>query len=905
MNNAPLTPGNIVARPITSIVAWCAVILVAPLLLLQSAQFLPIALGEARNVDGVEHTFTLDMKQATDRPKTVHVAGEFNGWNPQGLAMTDDGTGMWTAKLRLEEGQYQYKFVLDAGTPKQKWIQDPAADPELKIDDGNQGFNSVMIIGPAAVKFPPAQPNNINAEAVIFNPTDASDLDAIDDKTFRVRVRTLGNDVEQAWINIDTAAGVKSIQLAKVGTARGLDAFGGVVTSDIEKPTAWFTFFDGGAKLILESKGKVAIGPNESVAMKPIGFSFDVKPAIETPTWARHAVWYQIFPERFRNGDPNNDPGDKFYENLVPWTSDWWATLPGEKPGAENFYHGVGNVWDRRYGGDIAGVREKLPYLRSLGVNAIYFNPVFEAESMHKYDTADFRHIDDNLGVRDEPLRPQIGSGSDKPVQAYKPIGNRKLFNLDGSPVSPDHVETDDPSTWRWTKSDLLFLDFLKEARSQGFYVVIDGVFNHVGRAHPFFQDVLKNGKNSRYTEWFEITDWGDPKNWREMVDPWEVHGKPGGIQFKAWDRVNGHLPVFKKDAARGLAEGPYNHIMGITRRWLDPDGNPQTRDGIDGWRLDVPGDIPHPFWKDWRKVVKAANPQGYIVGEIWPWANAWINAGDEFDATMNYQFAMPCQEFFANVKSALKPSQFNDRLVKLVYNYPFQAALVMQNLFDSHDTDRSPSWFVNPDRPYDAQNRPHDNAKEIGYDTRRPNETERKRWLQMVAFQMTFVGAPMIYYGNEMGMYGPDDPSDRMPAWWKDLEPFDNSDFYFDDKTFAFHQRAIAIRHKFPALQTGFYRPLVVDDANGVLAFARDKGDETVIVVINRSDKSVSVEVPVKDGSQLINYMSDSAIVSFDDNKTDARPTIKAKDGATRLVAENGKLKVELGAYETAILAN
>jgi cyclomaltodextrinase / maltogenic alpha-amylase / neopullulanase len=183
------------------------------------------------------------------------------------------------------------------------------------------------------------------------------------------------------------------------------------------------------------------------------------------PDWAKDAVWYQIFPERFRNGDSSNDPGEHWYENLIPWTADWWQTHVehGEVAGQENFYRGHGNVWRRRYGGDIQGLIESLPYLRELGVNALYLNPVFKAESMHKYDAGDFRHIDDRFGFKGD------------------------IDELEG--------ETDDPATWQWTRTDLLFLECLDEAKRQGFRVIIDGVFNHTGREHYAFQDVLRHGK--------------------------------------------------------------------------------------------------------------------------------------------------------------------------------------------------------------------------------------------------------------------------------------------------------------------------------------------------------------------------------------------------------------------------
>jgi glycosidase len=584
-----------------------------------------------------------------------------------------------------------------------------------------------------------------------------------------------------------------------------------------------------------------------------------------TPDWAKHAVWYQVFPERFRNGDPSNDPGDKEYERLVRWTSDWWKVQPGEAPGDENFYKGEGNVWKRRYGGDLQGMKASLPYLRSLGINAIYFNPIFEADSMHKYDTSDYRHIDDNFGVK-----------GDLPI--------------DG--------ETDDPATWKWSKSDLVFLDFLEEAHRQGFKVVLDGVFNHVGRSHPFFQDVLKNGKNSRYADWFMITDWGDPSNYGNP----EMYGKPGGIQWRAWDKDNGHLPAFKKDPKLGLAPGPREHVFAITRRWLAPNGDPTK--GIDGWRLDVPGDIPHPFWIDWRKLVKSTKPDAYISGEIWTWAQPWLNNGDQFDAVMNYRFATAAQDFFVNQSKAITPSQFSHRLNEMLFNYPLQVAMVQMNLFDSHDTDRLASMFVNPDLAYDSANRIQDNGPK--YSPAKPSDTDRAKQRLAVAVQMTFVGAPMVYYGNENGMFSPDDPSNRQPMVWKDLEPYDNPDVKFDQALFDFHQRLIALRHKFASLRTGFFRPVRIDDGKGIFAYARDLHGESVYVVINRSAEPCSVSLPIgSDGAPVINWLDPSmaTVVPMSD-APDSRPTIKPADGATILKNSLGSVTVELKPYSAAVLS-
>jgi glycosidase len=704
-------------------------------------------------------------------------------------------------------------------------------------------MNSAVLIGPDVRKLPPPRPDHVNLDAVQHDPSNTSDLNVVDQRSFRVRLRAQAGDVEAVEL-VARDGGAKKAQttkLERLATAGGFDVFGALITAPGSDVQYWFDLIDGSSR----------------VALDPDSFTVSLHPAFVTPDWAKHAVWYQIFPERFRNGDPSNDPGEREYERLVRWQADWWKTQPGEAPGEENFYTGQGNVWKRRYGGDIQGVKQALPYLRRLGVNAIYFNPVFEADSMHKYDASDYRHIDDNFGKK-----------GDLPIAG----------------------ETDDPATWKWSESDKIFLDFVQEAHKQGFKVIIDGVFNHVGMSHPFFQDVLKNGKSSKYADWFEITDWGTGG------EP----GSPAGIQWRAWDKPNGHLPVFKKDETLGLVKGPREHVFAITKRWLAPDGDPSR--GVDGWRLDVPGDIPHPFWIDWRKVVKAAKPDAYITGELWDWAQPWLQ-GDQFDAVMNYRFAVACQDFFADQKTAITPSEFNSRLNQMVYAYPLQVALVNQNLFDSHDTDRLASMFVNPDLEYDAANRIQDNGP--NYKKDRPTDEQWARMRQAVTFQMCFLGAPMIYYGDEAGMWSPDDPSNRMPMWWKDHEPFDNPQFKFNEEQFAHYQRAIAIRNKFPALRSGFFRPILIDDARGVYAFVRELSNEQVYVLLNRSNRPTVVEVPIeaRDGNVFLqNWMDpDQAELTEAANAPDGRPSIVAKPGAR--VHELLPLKLRMNPYETAVL--
>jgi cyclomaltodextrinase / maltogenic alpha-amylase / neopullulanase len=207
------------------------------------------------------------------------------------------------------------------------------------------------------------------------------------------------------------------------------------------------------------------------------------------PDWAADAVFYQLFPERFRNGDPSNDPTraslefpiERVPENwaVTPWTSDWYARADWETARGDDFYDN--GVFDRRYGGDLQGVIDQLDYLADLGINAIYFNPVFYARSLHKYDGNSFHHVDPYFGP--------------------DPEGDLALMA----------TETSDPETWHWTAADRLFLDLIREAHARGIRVVIDGVFNHTGRDFFAFEDLRKNQAASPYADWYIVERWDDP----------------------------------------------------------------------------------------------------------------------------------------------------------------------------------------------------------------------------------------------------------------------------------------------------------------------------------------------------------------------------------------------------------
>jgi cyclomaltodextrinase / maltogenic alpha-amylase / neopullulanase len=536
------------------------------------------------------------------------------------------------------------------------------------------------------------------------------------------------------------------------------------------------------------------------------------------PEWASHVVWYQIFPDRFQNGDTSNDPDLKSLDGawphdaespwkISPWTSDWYKLQPWERENGRDIWF---NIQRRRYGGDLQGIINRLDYLKDLGIGAIYLNPVFQAPSLHKYDGACYHHIDVHFGP--------------------DPQGDLEKMKTE---------DPADPSTWVWTEADKLALKLIREAHKRKIRIIFDGVFNHMGITSFAFQDVLKNGKESRFSDWFTITDWDN--------------SGPLGAPFiyEGWFGV-AELPELREDE-NGIVEGPKNYIFHSTRRWMDPDGDGDPSDGIDGWRLDVAFCVGHPFWKEWRKHVKSINPNAYLTAEIIDSTREILHylQGDEFDAVMNYNFAFIAHKYFINQQERVSPVQFAQELDHLLNAYPLESLYVMQNLYDSHDTQRLLSALANPDigkfenwGEFFGKSQAHNPRYNI-----RPPEDERtlKIHRQMIALQMTFVGAPMIYYGDETGMWGGNDPCCRKPMVWPEqkydveitqpdqttMKPVPAT---FDHALHSFYRKLIHFRNEHSALRLGDYLVIVADNENQLFGFRRRDSDDIVIVLFNSS---------------------------------------------------------------------
>jgi glycosidase len=478
---------------------------------------------------------------------------------------------------------------------------------------------------------------------------------------------------------------------------------------------------------------------------------------VHTPDWVKHAVFYQIFPDRFATSERVGKPS-----NLEPWNSP--PTQQGYK------------------GGDLLGVVEHLDHIQNLGATAIYFTPIFQSTANHRYHTHDYYQVDPLLG------------------------GNGALREL------------------------------IDACHARGIRVVLDGVFNHASRGFFPFNDILENGPYSPWIDWFTIEDW--------PLSPYDG-SKPAN--YVSWVN-NRALPRLK-------TENPEvrEFIMQVAEYWL--------AFGIDGWRLDVPFEITAPgFWAEFRQRVKAANPDAYIVGEIWGNASAWLQ-GDQFDAVMNYLFAGATIAYTGNQRVRPELVEGRDYSAATPLNamsyastvewfqriYPWEIQLAQLNLLNSHDTARLIS-IVGGDKA-----------------------TVHLATLLL----MTFPGAPSIYYGDEIGLEGGIDPDSRRSFPWDQPE-------VWDQQVLAYHKQLIAIRHAHPALRTGSFHRLYAD--LDVYAFVRILGDEKILVVVNTAEEPRTAIAPV---SNL--FSSDRPLTS-----------IYGSDRAW--IDDMGLLQIEIGARAGAI---
>ncbi|MBC8076519.1 MAG: alpha-amylase, partial [Chloroflexales bacterium] len=528
--------------------------------------------------------------------------------------------------------------------------------------------------------------------------------------------------------------------------------------------------------------------------------------------WVRDGVWYQIFPDRFRNGKASNDPKPTDFRYNYPTPEDGnpataaadqiqnrrWDQLPEGFCRAYRNADGSSFSCDEQprgrdyFGGDLRGIRSRLDYLDSLGVTILYLNPIFAAGSNHRYDTRDYYQIDPSLGT----------------LQDFK--------------------------------------DLVSAAHKRDMYVVLDGVFNHLSSDSPFFD---------RYHHYAAVGACEDPnaqfRSWFYFRTPSQGQPSPcapatvgaSDTYYDGWFGFDS-IPVINKNR-QDVRDYFYGGPQSVALYWL--------AQGADGWRLDVASDgsFPEYYWREFRQQVKAQYPNAVIIGEMWKkFEHLPFLQGDKVDSVQGYRMRDAVLGFigrgasdnkgFPGEGQAQTPSQFAAKLLSIREDNADASLYNLMNGLGTHDTARI-LWLLTPgannrqDREFNAAN------LAIG--------KERLRMAALVAF--TQPGPPTIYYGDEVGLTGYDDPDDRRPFPWKvksDGTPSEGLSANADRDLLSFYKALAKARKRYPTLRTGEQRFLLTDDANNVVAYSRKAAGQVSLVVLNAGDSSRTIEVPVAD---------------------------------------------------------
>ncbi len=531
------------------------------------------------------------------------------------------------------------------------------------------------------------------------------------------------------------------------------------------------------------------------------------------PQWASEAVWYQIFPDRFcRSNDdcamtprhlygtaPWNIKPDKPWQRH-PWTSDWYAREPYER---ENQGTLKDNMLRRRYRGDINGIISKLAYLRDLGVTALYINPLQYSPSLHKYDGTNFLHTD-----------PFLGSTPEADIEKIE---------------SEDFDDFDNAS---WTTADRETLKLISEAHKMGMKVMFDGVFNHIGYNSKPFQDVLKRREKSPYYGWFIIN---------------KAKSTPQKLSYeKFWGFVT-EMPKLNYGCPQVR-----QYVFATLKRWLKPTVDGVEYEGIDGWRLDHAVGVAPTFWKSAYQFTKKINKNSLFLAElIEPESiiKTYLDSG-AFDCIMNYGLYFLACEFFTKEDKKMSGKEFDKRLWLHLKLFKPEANYLAMNLLGCHDTERIASLIVNRKlKKYGsiAKFFEHTHINDRGYTSRRPDALERQIQRMMVVFEFFMIGAPMVYYGDELGMYGANDPDCRKPMEWPEMT-FDDEHLVTggrhlyhrrehvgaDLEILSFYKKTIALRHKCKALSHGILSTDYTDPVKRIWIASRIHGQERFIAAFN-----------------------------------------------------------------------
>lgn len=532
-------------------------------------------------------------------------------------------------------------------------------------------------------------------------------------------------------------------------------------------------------------------------------YNFTMTPGFHTPDWAKGAIFYQIYVDRFYNGDRSNDVEDDEYIYIGEGTSKVtdWNKYPAAM-GVREFY-----------GGDIAGVMQKLDYLQDLGVEVIYLNPVFVSPSNHKYDIQDYDYIDPHFGriVKDEgELLQKDEHGNWKADPNYP---NKAASRYICRVTDKENLEA----------SNRLFAEFVEEVHRRGMKVILDGVFNHCGSFNKWLDRECIYENAAGYEKGAYVSE-DSPYNtffkFRERQWPYNPH----------YDGWWGHdtLPKLNYEESPAL----FDYIMHVGRKWVSPPYN------VDGWRLDVAADLGqsgeynHYFWKEFRRNVKEANPNALILAEHYGDPTEWLK-GDEWDTVMNYDaFMEPLTWFLTGVEKHSdeyrqdqlgNPDSFFGSMRHFMTRFHTQSLQVAMNELSNHDHSR----FLT------RTNRKVGRTAYLGPEA--ANEGVDKAIMRLaVMIQMTWPGAPTIYYGDEAGLCGWTDPDNRRAYPWGRE----------DQDLIDFHKEIIRVHKDYQAMKTGSI--LFLNGQYQFISYGRFDEQDKFVIAINSGDQPVTVDLPV-----------------------------------------------------------
>lgn len=646
----------------------------------------------------------------------------------------------------------------------------------------------------------------------------------------RLRFRTARDDAQEVCL----ISGGETLQMQKMSSGEVFDYY----ETEVQLTDTMFVYY-----FRIKSESEELCYHRCGVSEHPVEYyNFRIMPGFSTPAWAKGAVMYQIFVDRFCNGDPSNDVEDGEYVYIgepVCKVKDW-----NEFPAAMDIR--------RFHGGDLQGVLDKLDYLEELGVEVIYFNPLFVSPSNHKYDIQDYDYIDPHYGVIIEDggeVLPEGEKDNTRATKYQKRTGD--IRNLEAS--------------------NRLFAKLVEEMHTRGMRVILDGVFNHCGsfnkwmdreriyEPQPEYEKGAYVSAQSPYRDFFHFFD--------EREEAWPYN--------KNYDGWWGHdtLPKLNYEDSPTLEE----YILNIGKKWVSPPYN------ADGWRLDVAADLGysneynHIFWENFRKAVKSANPQALILAEHYGDPGEWLQ-GDEWDSVMNYDaFMEPLTWFLTGMEKHSDERRTDlwgnaDNFVNTMNH--FMASMltpslqVAMNELSNHDHSR---FLTRTNHIVGRVAQLGSKAAEEGINLAVMREA--------VAVQMTWVGAPTVYYGDEAGVCGFTDPDSRRTYPWGQ----ENRELV------EFHKEMIRIHKREKPLRTGSLKML--SWSSNVLAYARFQEDEQIIVVLNNSKELKEVTIPVWQAEVPMKGKMERLMYSWEKSYTTERDIYLVEDGET--VVNMGKHSV------------